>query len=263
MTVQSPPGMPPPPPPPVAPPPGAQKKGLGPLAWVGIGCGVILVLVCIVFAAISYFVSTKVSEFQKNPSLTLVKTMVAANPDLDLVSEDDKAGTVTIHNKKSNETVTVNLEDAKNGNFKFSSNGKDSASMSFGKDGVTVNSRDANGKVSTFTAGANTTNNLPAWLPPYPGASIKGNFSANSGQQVSRTLTETTPDAADKVLAFYQDRLKANGLTVQPVATMAVGGQTSSGTVLAESADKTRSARIVVTSNNGETTALVTYEENH
>jgi hypothetical protein len=65
MSVHSPQGAPPPPPP--GPPPGypgppTAKKGLGPLAWVGIGCGVLLVLAVIAVVATGIFVKNKVDE---------------------------------------------------------------------------------------------------------------------------------------------------------------------------------------------------------
>src|SRR5215470_13160748 len=90
MTVQS-------PPPPPSPPgtPQAQKKGMGPLAWIGIGCGVIVLLGCIVMGAFFYFVKSKADEFQKNPALSAAKLAVQLNPDLDLVSSDEKAQTLT------------------------------------------------------------------------------------------------------------------------------------------------------------------------
>jgi hypothetical protein len=231
---------------------------------VAIGCGAIIVIVCIVFVAAGYLFKTKVMDpFAKNPTMAMAKGFVAANPDLDLVSEDDQASTITVHNKKTNETVTFNASDIKNGNFKFSSEGKGSASMTFGKDGVTVKAQDANGQVSTFTAGANNGNNLPAWLPVYPGATVKGGLTTNSGTQTAQSVTLTTSDSPEKVLAFYQDRLKSNGLTVQPVTTMASGGQTSYGMVSAGSADKARQAQIIVGQANGETTAQISYEEKH
>ncbi len=255
MTVQS---------PPAAPPPAAPKKGLGPLGWVAIGCGVIILICGVIFIAAGYLFKTRVVDpFKKNPSLTAAKMVIAANPDLDLVKEDDETGTLTIHNKKTNETVTVNLEDAKSGNFKFSSaSGNGSATMTLGKDGLTVKAQDANGQVSTYTAGAGAAS-LPSWLPTYPGATVKGGFTSNSATQSAQTFSLTTTDPPEKVLAFYQDRLKANGLTVQPVTTMATGGQTSSGLVSAESPDKTRHAQVIVGQANGETTAAITYEEKH
>ena len=57
-------------PPPPAP---AKKKGLPPLAWVGIGCGALVVIALIVFAVGSWLVAKKVrdvaGEFEANPAM--------------------------------------------------------------------------------------------------------------------------------------------------------------------------------------------------
>jgi hypothetical protein len=257
MTVQS--------PPPPQYQPGAQpapKKGMGPLAWIGIGCGVILLIAFVVMGAGAYLFKTKVVDpFQKNPGLAAAKVMVQANPDLDLVSEDDKAQTITVHNKKTNETVTVNLADAKNGKFGFSSDGKGAASIDFGKQGVTIKSQDEKGKESTFVAGAAAPKDLPAWLPAYPGATSAGGFSAKTAEATSQTFTLNTTDPPDRVLAFYQDQLKNNGFTVQTPTTLAVGGQTTTGTIVADSPDQKRHVQVVVQAGSGKTTASVMYEE--
>jgi hypothetical protein len=257
MTVQSPPGVPPPPPP----QPAAPKKGLGPLAWIGIGCGVIIVIGLIAMSAGVYLFKTKVVDpLQKNPGLTAAKLVVQANPDLDLVSEDDNAGTLTVHNKKTNETVTVNMNDIKDGKFKFTSD-KGSATLDVGKQGITVKAQDEKGQESTFVAGTGAPKDLPAWLPVYPGGTIQAGFSTQSAQQSAQSFTIKTTDSADKVLAFYSDRLKAAGLTVQPTATLGVGGQTSTGTVIADAPDKSRQVRVVASSTADQTQVSVSYEE--
>ncbi|HXO40470.1 MAG TPA: hypothetical protein VN999_03410, partial [Thermoanaerobaculia bacterium] len=105
MTVQS-------PPPPGAPPP--PKKGMGPLAWIGIGCGVVIVICIIVMGAGAYLFKTKIVDpLKDNPSLAAAKLVIQASPDLELVNEDPKAQTLTVHNKKTDETVVVSLEDVK------------------------------------------------------------------------------------------------------------------------------------------------------
>jgi hypothetical protein len=257
MTVQSPP---PPPNQPGAQP--ASKKGMGPLAWIGIGCGVIVVIAFIVMGAGAYLFKTKVVDpLQKNPGLAAAKFAVRANPDLDLVNEDDQAQTLTIHNKKTNETVTVSMADAKNGKFGFSSDGKGAASIDFSKQGVTIKSQDEKGKESTIVAGAAAPKDMPSWLPAYPGATVEGGFSATTAEATTRTFTLNTTDPVDRVLAFYQDQLKNNGLTVQTPTTVAVGGQTTTGTVIAESADKKRHVQVFVQASAGKTTASISYEE--
>jgi len=255
MTVQS-------PPPPAAAPQPPPKKGIGPLGWIGIGCGVVVVIACIVFAAGAYLFKTKVVDpWKDNPQLQAAKLVVAASPDLELVSEDAKAQTLTVHNKKTNETVTVSLEDAKNGRFKFSAEGKGATSVDFSKEGATVKVQDEKGQVSTFTASAGAPKDLPAWLPTYPGATVEAGFSTRSAEGAAQTFTITTGDPVDRVVAFYQDQLKNNGLTVLQPTTMAVGGQTTTASLTADSPDKKRHVQIVATVANDKTKASISYEE--
>ena len=254
MTVQS-------PPPPGAPPP--PKKGMGPLAWIGIGCGVIILIGIIVMGAGAYLFKTKVVDpLKNNPSLAAAKLVVQASPDLELVNEDAKTQTLTVHNKKTDETVVVSLDDNKNGRFKFSSNGKGASSVDFSQQGISVKTQDEKGKESTFVAGAGAPKDLPAWLPTYPGAAVQGGFSPKSAEATVQTFGLTTSDSPEKVLAFYQDQLKNNGLTVLQPTTTAVGGQTTIGTLTADSPDKKRHVQIVVQAlGGGKTQASINYEE--
>ena len=252
MTVQSPPptGAPQPP-----------KKGMGPLAWIGIGCGVIVIVGFIVMAAGAYLFKSKIVDpMKKNPGMVLAKGVIAANPDLDLVSSDDAAQTLTVHNKKTNETITMNLDDVKNGRFKFSSD-KGSASFDVSQQGISVKAKDDKGQESTFVAGAGAPKDLPAWLPTYPGATVTSGFSSKSGQGTTRTFALTTSDAVDKVVAFYSDQLKNNGLTVVAPTTVAVGGQTTMSTITADSPDKKRHVQVAVQAVNGQSQASISYEE--
>jgi hypothetical protein len=253
MTVQS-------PPPPGAPQP--PKKGMGPLAWIGIGCGVIILIGIIVMAAGAYLFKTRVVDPMKdNPSLAAAKLVVAASPDLEMVKEDPKAQTITVHNKKTDETVVVSLDDAKNGRFKFSSNGKGASSIDFSQQGISVKTQDEKGKESTFVAGAGAPKDLPAWLPTYPGATVQGGYSSKSAEATVQTFGLTTTDSPDKVIAFYQDQLKNNGLTAQQPTTTAVGGQTTIASLTADSPDKKRHVQIVMQASDGKTQASINYEE--
>jgi hypothetical protein len=271
MTVQSPPpppGYTPPPggytPPPAGypPPPPPAKKGMGALGWVLIGCGAIIVIALVVIAAATYMFKTRVVDpLKKNPGMAVARMIVQANPDLDLVSEDDNASTLTIHNKKTNETITVSLDDVKNGRMRFSSEGKGSVTIDGSNPQGVVQIQDDKGQKATFSAGAGASNDLPAWLPVYPGAKTSGGFSSKSATESVQTVGFTTSDSADRVLSFYTDKLKDNGLTVQPSATVAVGGQTNTGFLTAESSDKKRHVQITVGTSNGQTSGSITYQE--
>ncbi len=253
MTVQS-------PPPPGAPPP--PKRSMGPLAWIGIGCAVIIVICIIVMGAGAYLFKTKVVDpLQKNPGMVVARGIIAANPDLELVSADDQNQRLTIHNKKTNETMTMSLDDVKNGRLKFSSDGKGAGSIDIGQQGISVKTQDEKGQVSTFVAGAGAPKDLPAWLPTYPGATVQGGFSSKSGDATVQTFGLNTTDSPDKVIAFYQDQLKNNGLTVLLPTTTAIGGQTTIASLTADSPDKKRHVQIVVQAANGKTQASINYEE--
>jgi Domain of unknown function (DUF4878) len=52
--------------------------------------------------------------------LATAKLIIQASPDLELVSTNEAAGTVTVRNKRTNEVITVSIEDVKNGKFRFS-----------------------------------------------------------------------------------------------------------------------------------------------
>src|SRR5262245_9254537 len=94
------------PPPPGAPPQTPAKKGLGPLGWILIGCGG-LVVICMMAAGACFFVAKRqVDKFQKNPTLAAAELAARLNPDVEVVSKDEDKGTLTIKNKKTGEVGT-------------------------------------------------------------------------------------------------------------------------------------------------------------
>ena len=68
----------------IPPVPQPKKKGLSPLAWIGIGCLGLLVIGGIVATVITVFVARKVSEvaseMEEDPVATTAKLLAAANP---------------------------------------------------------------------------------------------------------------------------------------------------------------------------------------
>jgi hypothetical protein len=259
MSVQSPQGYAPPPPPPSAP----AKKGLGPLGWILIGCGVIVILCVVVFGVIGYWAKNKVAEFQKNPAMAGAEAIVAFNPDLELVSKDENAQTLTIRNKKTNEVVTANLDDIKNGHFKFNSD-KGSATFDVsGKEGVgTIKVTDDKGKESKMTFGAGAPQDLPSWVPSYPGGTVQGSYNGSSPDGHAGGFTITTSDSPDKMIDWYETQLKAAGFTAQKT-TVATNGATSGGTVTGTTADQKRTVSVGVSANDKThgAQAVVTYTE--
>ena len=102
-----------------------KKKGLGPLAWVGIGCGVLILIAFVVMSAGLWFggkmVKNVVEDLEENPAKTIAQGIVMANPDLELVETDEEEGTITIRDKESGEVATFDYSQIKEGKLSFES----------------------------------------------------------------------------------------------------------------------------------------------
>ena len=94
---------------------------------------------------------------------------------------------------------------------------------------------------------ASGNNQMPAWIPVYPGSSPQGTFSSQSeGRQPEAPCSLfKTPDAPAKVISYYQDQLKAGGFTINMTTNTPQGGL-----VMAEDGGKTRSVMLTVSSSS-------------
>lgn len=273
---------------PVPPPPGtpqAPKKGLSPLAWVGIGCAVLVVLCLLVLGGVvgvgGYFASKVAGKFKEHPTLATFELMVRANPDLELVKSDEKTNTLTIKNKKTGEvdtisadetthtltfknettgeTSTMSLDDAKSGKFTVKTDKGTATFDANNKDGGSLKVTDDKGQVTTMNAGVGAPQNLPSWLPVYPGGKVQGTFDTNNAEGHSATFSVSSSDSVTKMMDFYESQLKSGGFKVDRT-NFSANGQ-DGGTLSAKSADDKRQASVLLGSANGQSTATVTYQE--
>ncbi|HSF39476.1 MAG TPA: hypothetical protein VLT87_06755, partial [Thermoanaerobaculia bacterium] len=113
-------------------PPPAPKKGLGPLAWVGIGCGALLVIGVVAMFAVGYIAKRQLDKFEDNPAMAAATLAVRLNPELELVKADEENNTLTVKNKKTGEVVTLSAEDIKEGKFTVTT---DEGTTTFDADG--------------------------------------------------------------------------------------------------------------------------------
>ena len=252
MTVASPQTPPPPPP---------AKKGMGPLGWIAIGCGAILLIGLLGVGACSYYAKKKLqsmaSDFEANPEMAAAKLVVQMNPDLELISTDDAAGTLTVRNTKTGETVTLNMADIKEGKFSVTTD-EGTSSVDMGEGGMTVT--DAQGQTSTLGAGDSAAADAPSWVPTYPNGTVEGAYSSTSADGRTAMFVVKTPDSVSEVLAFYEEKLKAEGLKVE--STTYAANNATGGTVTAISGDEKRSVNVAAgAAENEGTAATVTYSE--
>ncbi len=243
-----------------APAPPPQKK-TSPLVWVGIGCGIIVVLGVIAFAIAGWFVKRQVDKFADNPAIAAAELAVRANPELEVVESDAEAGTLTVRNKKTGEVVTWNAEDIESGKFSITtSEGTATFEGATAEQGGTFKVTNEKGEQATFTAGAGASKNLPAWVPVYPGGTAEGSYDATSGGERSAAFTVKTADSIPKVLDFYESRLKTAGFTAEK-STFESNGTVATGTVTGTSADQKRTVNVMVSTADGQTSALVAFTE--
>ncbi len=99
------------------PPP--QKKGLGPLAWVGIGCGGITVLAIIGVVVFFMMYGGKFKEMaadaQKNPTRFAATTMVnVSGGQIEMVAQDDANKRYTVREKSNGKLTTIYWDAKKN-----------------------------------------------------------------------------------------------------------------------------------------------------
>ena len=255
-----------PPPGPQGPPPGygPPPKKTNPIVWVLVGIGAFILLIVLALAGFSVFVMHKARQagldpemVRRNPGVAVVKMMAALNPNIEIVALDESRGVVTVHDKKSDKTYTVNFDDAKRGKFTINEGGRETVSVNTtgdGKDG-TVEVKSADGTVK-IGAGANV--KPPVWIPDYPGSEPQGAYSAQSANGDSGSYHFTTRDSADKVAHFYENEFKSGGLKTNTTITNA-GGSGLGGMVSGEDESRKHSAYVLIGSDNGQTTVNVTF----
>ena len=213
---------------------------MSPLVIVLLVLGGLFVLAIVGVVGAGLYVAHKVKQMGNNPGLALAKMAVAANPDAEIVSENDSAGTLTVKDRKTGKVVTMNFDDIKSG----------------GKFSFTAD--DDNGGKATMQIGGDAKANLPSWVPSYPGSEAKATYSltGNSSDGAGGNFTFTTSDAQSKVIEWYQDKIKDSGMQVKTTTT------TPGGSMIAASDEgEKRTVILVVGSEGGQTAVNLTYAE--
>ncbi len=117
------------------------------------------------------------------------------------------------------------------------------------KDGVRFEGKE--GEKVSIGGGAKLPDGWPAYAPIYPGAKLQMAI-ANPGQK-AKIISMETGDAPDKALAFYKDKLTAEGWTVATTLDLGDTHQTSferpksAGATASVMATATEGAKTMVT----------------
>lgn len=236
------------------------KKGLSPLAWVGIGCGGLLIIGIIVVTVGGYFVAKTVQEaVGDNPAAAAAEAIVALNPELELIESDREAGTMTVRESSTGKQVTVDYSALERGELSFDDGSGEtvsidaSAAVAAAAEGgpITINS----GGSTMTIGGAGAATEVPSWLGEFPGTkSDEGGYTATANGKRSGIYSFKTDDAA-AALAYYEGRLEVLGLDVDRSSFS--GGGNSMESVQGRNSDYNITA--AATSSSDEVQITVTY----
>lgn len=243
-------------------PPGRQTS---PLVWILVAVGGVVVLGGLLMLAGGLFVYSKAKQagldpqlMRENPGLAVAKMAAAVNPEVEVVDVNERRGVITLREKKTGKTVTLDFEDVKEGRISFESDeGERFTVEATGKgDAGSVTFRSSEG---TLRVGAGS-EKIPAWIPAYPGSSPQGTMSAHGGESEQGAFHFTTSDPAEKVISYYASALKQAGFKVT-TNIMQQDGKESGGMVSGQAEERNRQVMILVGAESGVTSVNVTFSD--
>lgn len=250
--------MPPTVPPAVSPPAG---KRMSPWVWCALGCGGVLVVFVVIALVGGLFVGRKVRAFTRdaeaNPAVAAARMIVRMNPELEEVSADTAAGTLTIRNRTSGETITLNASDIERGRVSFS--GADGGELSIE---AGAEDRPASFRVRTpegdFAMQSGDADDLPDWVPSYPRGEGRQTWTMQGPEGVSGGVTYRSTDAFEIVIAHYEKALKDAGFEVT-ASTFQQDGQIAGGVLNGVHESDKRRVSVVFGAEDGGVQVTVTY----
>jgi hypothetical protein len=245
--------------PPIPPSDAPPKKGIPPLAWVAIGCGGLLVIACGLFMIGGFFIFHKAKSFAAHPETAMARMITAGNPDLEVVTTDEDAKTITFRNKKTGEVVTINFEDAQKGKIVFKGDQGADAVIETTGEGQTAGIRVNSDKGSfTFGQGAGSAAAIPSWIPAWPGAKIQSTFTGNEASKSSGMYQFDAGVGVAQAMDFFEKGFKKAGFTISK-STYNLESDQGGGILTAKSGGL--EANVTFTRQDGKTVVAVVYEE--
>jgi hypothetical protein len=243
----------------------AVPRKTSPIVWILVAVLALFVMFGIAVVGGGIFLVHKAKQagldpdlMRNNPGLATAKFLAATNPDLEVVSTDDGRGLITIRQRSTGKTMTVNFDEMKRGKFTFKEDGKDAVTLEAHGDGSTGSLQMKSGSES-LNIGANQAT-LPAWIPGYPNSKPASTFSLSAKEGTTASFQFQTQDAPKDVVAFYETGLKQAGFRIN-ASTTSENGASAGGLVSAEDAANKRTVVVAVGTGNKGTTVSVTYSQ--
>lgn len=207
------------------------------VAWLGIGCGGIILIAIIAGIFLFKAGADKFKEFAANPEKAGAEMIVSMTPELTKVSQDDAKGTMTIRTKDGKE-MTLSYKD-----------------IAAGK--ITMTDEDGN----TTTLGSTDLSLIPAWVPKADdftdGVSL---YHSDAGGKIEGQFSGKSSKGGDDLKESFGKAASGLGLSNSSSSSMDLNG-----TLVAtlEYSGGGKSLKVVITEKSGSPTLINThYSEN-
>lgn len=233
-----------------------QKPGMPGWAKGLIACGCLVLLIGAGVLAFSIWAGKKAIDTMSDPA-KVAEFLINANPDLEVVSNDKAAGTITVRDKTTGDVTTFNYSDIQQG--KFSIEGKDGKTVTvdgseLGQEGGNLQVTGPDGEqVNIATAGGDT----PSWVPLYPNVKeTTPGYNATVAGKTTGVVTQTTGDGVAAVKKHYEDYFAREAWNIQGSFSGGVAGQ--DGTLISAEKDG-KSLTVAIGASGTDTTVSLTY----
>ena len=201
--------------------PGAPQKKSNLVWWILGGCLGLVLLVVLATGLGGFLIFQRVKNagidaelFKTNPALAAAKMATAVNPNVEIVSTDDKTGEIIIRDKQSGKETTMRFDPDKKELVVVDDKGKKATIKVRESDGGSIEAESGGEKVRIGASAR-----VPAWVPAYPGAATQGMSATERAGEAQYIFTVTANDPLDKVSAYYRNELRKAGFEVDSSAT--------------------------------------------
>lgn len=205
-------GMNPQPWPPPVPPP--AKKAIPIWVWILIGVLGLFLLAGIAVVATGVFIYKQAKDAADNPTAALAKIAAMANPNVEVLGVDEATGKVTIKDKESGKTVTISIDDLKQGKLEIQTD------------------------EGTMQVGTNVDAKTPGFVPIYPGAKQNNVMSTRAPDSEGGTVVLEVKEEFNKVKAWYEEQINKGGFDTKSTTTSNSGDGPSAVMMAAKNDDK-------------------------
>jgi hypothetical protein len=234
----------------IPPSPPLPPNKTSPIVWILVGVLCLMFLTASLVGVGAWFLAHKVRQAARNPQ-SIVKTMLAMNPNVDVLSTDEGSGKITLKDRQTGKVVTMDFDQVKNGRISFQEDGKEAVVIQGDGQHGSVEVKSADGTAHIGAGSLRT----PAWVPVYAGSSPEGTYSVQNANEDSGHYLFKTKDSAAKVSQYYEDTLKTAGFTVSTL------GESDTRIISAKTDSDKRTIVVTLGTDDGQTTVSVLFNE--